>query len=226
MFLMLSVLISSAISISPMDESDKRAIRKELYSNYQNNCINKITLAESGLTLEEVIDRDIQILVEHEKILLKKINVVKNNNKLSFSSRIMRAGFFGNISAFAWAVNDVSRSITNDFTENGELYKKTGNWWVDNIGYYQMTTSEYKKLVRESFKQKLDQDSEIRIYELLTPISCIIALISGGLCLKVIYNAFVTPIRLVFYFEKIQKRFDRDQAIIVQLKEIKHTLVI
>ena len=72
--LAISLMASATALVLPMSTNEKRIIRKELYSNYENNRINTATLAENGLTVLDIIDRDIQILSEHKNMLQSKVD--------------------------------------------------------------------------------------------------------------------------------------------------------
>ncbi len=223
--LMLGVL-GSTVSLLSMNEDDKRAIRKELYANYANGQLNVVTLSESGLTVSEVIDRDIQILSEHKNVLLKKMDVYKS--RIVWDPAFDKVGivFSGAIFGLACGVHHLAAETIRDFTNNGKLLTHTGNWFTDYVEYFQMSTREYKKLIAQNLTIKAAQDPEAVIAgACLLPAYAILS-VAGVICLKKIYNVMVHPYKLRRCLVKVKNRFDRDQAIIVQLKEIKHTLAI
>jgi hypothetical protein len=225
-FLMLNLLVLNTVSIFSMSEDDKRAIRKELYSNYKNDRINAIILAETGLTLSEVIDRDIQILSEHEKVLLKKMDIYKN--RMIWDPAFDKVGvvFSGAIFSSAAFIHAIAAEKIKEFTNDGKLLVRTGNWFTDYVEYFQMSTCEYKNLVAKNLSIKAAQDPEATIACLCVLPAYIITGTAAVICLKKIYDVLRNPYKLRACFQKVKNRFERDQAIIAQLKEIKHTLAI
>jgi hypothetical protein len=219
-------LFAMNIAIFSMSDSEKLAIRKELYSNYENDRINSATLVEDGLTLTEVIDRDIQILSEHKNVLLKKMDVYKG--RMIWDPAFDKVGvvFSGTIAAVACAIHALASETIREFTNNGQLLVNTGNWSTDYVEYFKMSTREYKNLIRKNLATKASQDPEAMLACLCVLPAYIITFVAGGMCLKKIYDVFRSPRKWNACIQEAQKRFERDQAIVVQLKEIKHTLVI
>ncbi|HSC24756.1 MAG TPA: hypothetical protein VLB80_00870 [Candidatus Babeliales bacterium] len=226
MILAINVMVCCTTSMLPMSDSEKRAIRKELYSNYEHNRINTATLAENDLTLSEVIDRDIQLLFDHKNVLQAKIDLCKSTSVRStvpFLNKLA-AGFFGSITLLTGTIHAIAADKVRQATQNGNLFKKTGNLYTDYVAYYQMTTSDYEKVVAQNLAWKLNQNPEvIKAVEWLLP-SFFLALASGGVCLTILYHICRYHGKLNACTKKLQKRFERDQAIIVQLKEIKQTV--
>jgi len=219
MFLMLNLLVFSAVSLFSMNEADKRAIRKELYLNYENDCINRITLAENDLSLSEVIDRDIEILSEHKDLLQNKISFCKN----AFKTDLFLGGIHGSVSFL------MGLSCVGSFTqmqERAEDYVsgKTGSWFIDKVVYNALSSWDYNKFVKENAGDIVKSDSRMKELSNIMGISALMTIIFGGMFLKKAFYVCSYASSLHGYIQKLQQHFKRDQAIILQLKEIKQII--
>jgi hypothetical protein len=221
MILMASLLVSSAL-ILPMSEGDKRAIRKELYTNYENDRINAATLSEVGLTVSEIIDRDIQILSEHKSVLLKKMDVYKARLVCDPVFDKVIAGFSGVIATFSCVMHAAGSEIITECTRDGKLNINTGNWFTDYLAYFQMPDTYAITATGHVF---IKDQQMTRACQWVLPFY-IMTIVGSGICLKKIFDIIAHPRQLRASLAKVKNCFDRDQAIIVQLKEIKHTLAI
>src|ERR1700722_17687818 len=97
MFLALIATVFATGSMLSISNSDQRKIRKDLYLKYEHGLVNAVQLTESGLSLSEVIDRDIQILDQHKDLLQYKIKM----NKSGFGRSLIDGIFLGGINAIS-----------------------------------------------------------------------------------------------------------------------------
>ena len=217
MFLMLNLLVFSTVSLFSISEADKRAIRKELYLNYENDSINRITLAEDGLSLLEVIDRDIEILSEHKDLLENKISFCKS----AFKTDLFLGSIVGGISVLA------GLSCVGSFTQMQERINKdyvsgkTGSWFIDKVVYNALSSWNYNKFVKENAGDIVKSDSRMKELSNIMGISALMTAVFGVMFLKKAFYICSYARSLNGYIQKLEKHFWRDQAIILELKEIK-----
>ncbi len=219
--LMLGVL-GSTVSLLSMNEDDKRAIRKELYANYANGRINAATLYESGLTLEEVIDRDIDILDDHKYELQSRLGFCKG----AIKSDLFLGCFWGGSFLLAGFTCGDSIGKIDNIMHNDYLSGKSGVWIVDNIAYNLLSSVEYRRFVKENMSSITKSDPKMQSLLNVMLVTGIATIVCGLLFSKKVCNILDYAKTLYRYIQKTQRRVERDQAIIVQLKEIKHTLAI
>jgi hypothetical protein len=212
-----------------MNENDKRTIRKELYANYANDRINGATLAENGLTLLEVIDRDIQILSDHNALLQKNVDFHKSPFVRNFAPFINKLGiiFMGGISSatgiFAVGGFQWCKKIYN----GGDVQSRWYNWFVDTAANWDVISyKEYFEEIAQRLKLKEKENPGFLAVGAAVPVAAAFSVVSGLVCMSGIYNAYKYQGNINTHVQKMQKKIKRDQAIIAQLKEIKHNLVI
>lgn len=226
--LMLNMLALTTASIYPMSEDDKREIRKELYANYEIDQITVASLSVPGLTLSEIIDRDIQILSEHKAVLQKKIDFCKGSYMRWFIPFMGKLGivFTGSLSAvtglFAAGGFQWCKKIYND----GDVQDRWYNWFVDTAADWDIISLNeyYKELKRFELKEKAHPG--FTAVCLTVPVAAAFSAFSGLACISCLYNVCKHPGAVNACLSKFKKQMKRDHAIIVQLKEIKHTLAI
>ncbi len=228
MILIASLLVSSTLAL-PMSEGDKRAIRKELYTNYKNDQINAATLSETGLSLSEVIDRDIQILSEHKVVLQKSIDFCKGNYVRKFIpfmnglGVVCSGGLSGGTGLFAALGFEWCKKVYY----GGDIQNKWQNWVVDKAADWELISyKEYCRELAQRFDLKAKENPGFLAISLAVPAAAAVSLFSGLVCISCIYNTCKYQGNVNSCLEKFRKQMKRDQAIIAQLKEIKHTLAI
>jgi hypothetical protein len=221
MILIASLLVSTA-SILPMSETDERAIRKELYANYENGRINPITLSEIGLTLEEVIDRDIDILDDHKYALQRRLTFCKS----AITDDFFLGGFWLGSSAAAGFICSALVEKINDIIRNDYASGKSGVWLVDNVAYNFLSSIEYRRFVKENLSAIAKCDPKMQTLVNATLITGTATIVCGLLFFNKVCKVLDYAKTLYRYIQKAQQHIERDQAIIAQLKEIKHTLAI
>lgn len=228
MVLVLSMLVLST-SLFSMTEEDKRAIRKELYENHANGQINVATLSETGLSLSEVIDRDIQILSEHKVVLQKNIDFCKGNYVRNFVpfmkgvGVVSTGGFCAATGLFAAFGFEWCKKIYY----GGDAQDKWQNWIVDKAADWELISyKEYCRELAQRFDLKVKENPGFLAISLAVPVAAAASVISGVVCMSCIYNACKYEGSINALLIKFRKQMKRDQAIIAQLKEIKHILAI
>ncbi len=228
MVLIASLLASSTL-VLPMGEADKRAIRKELYANYENDRINIATLSESGLTVSEVVGRDIQILSEHKVVLQKKVDFCKGTYVRSFVPFMNKLGivFSGGISSATGLFAIGGFQWCKKIYYGGDVQDKWLNWFVDKSADWEFIShNEYYQLLGQRLQLKDKENPGFVAVGLAIPVAAAISMFSGLVFMSCLYNACKYQGNVNICLEKFRKQIKRDQAIIAQLKEIKHTLAI
>jgi len=224
-----NLLVLNTASIFSMSEIDKRAIRKELYSNYENDRINVATLSEIGLTLPEVIDRDIEILSEHRDLLQKKIDFCKSSYVRTFLPFFNKVGivFTGGLSSVTGLFAIGGSQWWKKIYDGGGVQDRWYNWFVDKAADWEFIShNEYYKELVQRFQLKEKENPGFVVVGLAVPAAAAISIFSGLVFMSCLYNAYKYQGNVNIRIQKISERLKRDQAIIAQLKEIKHTLAI
>jgi hypothetical protein len=221
MILIASLLASSTL-VLPMSETDKRAIRKELYANYENDRINVVTLSEVSLTLEEVIDRDIDILDEHTYALQRRLTFCKG----AFKNDLYSGCFWGGSFLLAGFTCGDSIGKISDIMHNDYPSGKSGVWFIDNVAYNLLSSIEYRRFVKENISSIAKCDPKMQSLLDVMLVTGVATIVCGLLFSKKVFNILEYAKTLYRYIQRAQQRVERDQAIIAQLKEIKHTLAI
>jgi hypothetical protein len=221
--LILNLLVLNTASVFSMSEADKRTIRKELYFNYQTGCINAATLAEDELSLLEVIERDIQILNQHQDLVQRKINL----SKRGFTHSLVGGIFLGGINMISGSIARAqSKYINSLWNGDGNSSIKLSDYWVDIQSYFGAINEKHKAQYDiEKFKQLCKDYPELPYNVLIASTAGIVTVITGLWCIKKVYdmcrhNSFSVSM----YIAKCKARIDRDQAIIVRLKEVKRAI--
>ncbi len=210
-----------------MNEADKRVVRKELYLNHVNGCINRATLVENGLTLAEVIDRDIQTLSEHKLFLQKKIDFCKGSYVRSFVPFMNKFAVMisGGVSAFTGLFAIGGSEWCKRIYNGGDVSTRWYNWGIDRFADWGVfPQSDYEKEVAQRLALMNKQNPGFFEVGVAVPVAAVISTVSGLLFIKCFYDTCRHQGKVNAYIQKVQKRFERDQAIIVQLEEIKQTV--
>lgn len=225
--LAISLMASATALVLPMSTNEKRIIRKELYSNYENNRINTATLAENGLTVLDIIDRDIQILSEHKNMLQSKVDSGKGffvRSFMPFINKLMAVSLGSFSTATGLFAVGGSEWCKNAYNSGG-LSNSWYNWGVDTAAHWNfMSRTDYNKELMQRIDIINKQNPGFLEVSAAVPVAAVISTISGLLFAKVMFDIYRYHGRLNAYVQKVQKRFERDQAIIAQLKEIKGAL--
>jgi hypothetical protein len=218
----LNLLVLNTASIFSMSEDEKRAIRKELYSNYENDRVNAATLSEAGLTLEEIIDRDIEILDMHQYVLQRRLAFCKS----AFKNDLFLGCLWGGSFLFAGFTCGTSVGKISDIMHNDYPSGKSGVWFVDNVAYNLLSSIDYRRFVKENVSSIAKCDPKMQSLLDVMLVTGVATIVCGLLFSKKVFNILDYAKTLYRYIQRTQQRVERDQAIIAQLKEIKHTLAI
>gem|GEM_PF-4774987 len=228
-------------TLLPLSSQEARLIRKNLYSQYDNGVITYAQLAEPGMTMQDVIERDLQVMIEHKQKLQLKLDGYK--------------GFF--VRRFVPGLRVVAMFVTGTISSVTGLFAYGGSVWVNNtikkgdlqtdmldgainftdplVEYFsqkgmlsQKDVKEYNEEVMrykvEKFQRMDRENPGFKEVAVLAPFAAMISAISGLLFLSSLYSLCTYKGKITAAMEKVQKRFNRDQAIIGQLKELQYTL--
>lgn len=220
MFFMTMMMALATSSMLPMSDSEERAIRKDLYLNYENDQINTFTLAEDGLTLSEVIDRDITILSQHKYSLQRRMTFCKGAVK----SDLFVGGFWGGSSILSGLICSSSFGKIKDLIQNDYASGKTGVWFVDKVAYNLLSPMDYEEFVKKNLSAIAKCDPKINAFIDTTCITAAVTVICGLLFLNKLCNVCGYARTLYRYIQKTQKHVERDQAIIDRLAAIKEII--
>lgn len=220
MFFMTMMMVFATHSLLPISTNDQRKIRKDLYVKYDNSLLNAVQLAEPGLTLSAVIERDIQILEQHKDVLQYKIKTNKSGFVRSLTGGIVLGGI--NVASAA-IVQSEGKYITSVWNGDGSRFKVLDP--VVGIGSWFGAINEIQKdqYNREKAKQLLKDYPELGPKFAILAGASVVAIVAGLWCIKKVYNMFkFNPVSVSQYIAQCKKRIDRDQMIIAQLQQLKY----
>jgi hypothetical protein len=215
-------------TLLPVTNQEARVIRKNLYALQDK--ISQEFLIEPGLTICEVIDRNLEILTAHKDMLLQKIDKQKGfvvqklfpalQNALALTTGAVASilGTFS-FSASEWAnkrwKNRPSLLIADVIAIFGDRYE-----WDQYIQHRQVFLKE------KSFGELKDDLKHLQTdIGPILPFTTAIALVAGSVFTYSAYWLWKHKSKTAAKVAKIQQRFDRDQRIIARLKELKYANV-
>jgi len=224
----LSAALWSTFSLLPVTGSQARIIRKELYAAHANNMLNCSQFITPGLNMHDAVDRDLSIMIEHKNLLQGKIDAHNGYIARAFVPFVNKTGMalFGTIFAtsgsFAIAGSDWINRVWNGKTDVrvalADFFVNTGSWLgaLDAKGVMQYNEDKIKFLDKEN--------PTFMNMAKCVPVAAAISVISGLLFISSLHAVLTYHSTLRTQVEKIKLRFDRDQAVIAKLKEIKYEL--
>jgi hypothetical protein len=224
-----NVMISIMLMLSLMESvcaNDARAIRKDLQEKYAQGLLNECQLMEDGLTFAEVLDRDIKIIEDHKTVLNWRIDGYKHVFARSVVPFIKGLGavIFGTVSAgtglFAVGGTTWSNNVWNgqeDFRiKITDFVVKTGSSWgflnSNQVAKYNLEKCEVISKNNPGFKE----------ITLAAPVAGAISFLTGLLFIKAAISTYKHHDRLDESIAKWKKRIQRDNGIIVALKQLKY----
>ena len=221
MFFVTMMMVFATHSLLSISTNDQRKIRKDLYLKYDNSLLNAVQLTEPGLTLSEVLERDIQILDQHKDALQYKIKINKSGFGRSLAGGIVLGGI--NVGSAA-IVQSEAQYINSLWNGDGDLSLKVSDGvviiksWLGIINEDQKNQHNLKK-AKQLFKDYPELGSRFAIFVGAS----VVAIVSGLWCIKKVYNMFkFNPVSVSQYIAQCKKRIDRDQMIIAQLQQLKY----
>lgn len=203
-------------------------IRKDLQEKYAQGLIDKYELAEENIRLQEVLDRDIQIMQDYKKYLESKISWPKG----IYARKIVP--FFKGTFALMTASLSITSSV---IAYGGNLWIK--NKWEGKDNIVGMGADNIVKIgkswgffadkdVEEYNKKKLEElrkaHPEFDHMVMTSSIAGAVSFLSGLLFIKLITSLYTYHARLDASIAKWQQKKKDCNAIIGQLKRLKYSL--
>ncbi len=214
----------------PLTPKEERIIRKELYAAQEQGQLSKNQLFEPGMRLSDVIVRDLDILLRHKTKLQSKIDFHKSGFIRTFVPAVN--GLVASLCAIVSGVSStftLFSSIAVDNIWNGK--NDTRVWLADGcVNFLSQWGAVTPKELVEYNKFKLDHLAHqypgfVDMSQAL-PAAAVVSVISSALLIQTLYTIYKYKGRVDAYIKKTQVRWNRDQAVIMKLKEMQQELAV
>jgi hypothetical protein len=204
---------------------DACAIRRDLEAKYAHNLINECQLIEDGISLLEVIDRDIRIMEDHKQLMQQNIDLRNGAFIRSIAPFLQKiiAAVAGGVSLAtglgAVAIGSWSQQVWNGETDRSikitDALVKTGSFFKilngnDVWSYYGDKTNHLCRTVK-GYQESL----------ILTPVLGAVSIAASCFFIATVLSVWGYQARVNAAIAIFQDHINRDNAIIAQLKELK-----
>jgi hypothetical protein len=209
---MYSMLVATALFLTNMavnaESAEERRIREELYEKCKYNILTAVQLQEAGLTLDRVVDRDLEIMNNHKRALaIKKEDYIKNCKEAEQQPTSLAKKAYKIVTAGVCLVSTSVALFTTDLI-------------LADLKSVLPTINNYR--LSEKLLYLLDDEPKLCNRITFTTGIALLAGVSGVLFVKAskIFQSYQNAKKI----RKIEQRIQKDRAVIVQLKQIKNEL--
>lgn len=222
---LLSIIFTGSIFSSPFFYDISYDIRKDLQAKHAQGLLVECMLIESDLSLEQVLDRDIRIMQDYNDCLKLRVKFHKGFwiRTILPSLKAFATSFTGTLSAgtgllaiggTSW-VNEKWEGKDNPAIKASDVCMNIGSWMglIDDS-----QIAEYNQNKLQEICKKYPQFMGITV---LVPVAGAISVVSGLLFIKMAISWYRHDGKMNMAIAKLQKRINRNNAIIYQLKQLK-----
>ncbi len=220
----LTAVVLAISSVLPAFSYDARAIRKDLKAKYAHNLINKSQLAEDGVSLLEVLDRDIQIMEKDKERLQRAMDDHKGIIERSIVPFFKKVGtaVTGGLSATTGLLALGGSSwLLEHWTGERNYGIKATDAIVKKGAFFGLNQKDVDRYNQNKFDFLINTVQGFKESVVLVPIFAVTSIVSGYLFMKMARSAWNHHAQLDAKIAKWKASIDRNDAIIAQLKDLK-----
>lgn len=221
-----SSVLLIAVCSSFLCANNPRVIRKDLQEKYALGLLDRYQLIEQGLSLEEVLDRDIRIMQDYKKYLELRISFNKGifvRNILPLFKAVS-ALIAGGVSASTgiFAISGTSW-LKDKWEGKGDLGTRISDSVFETLWSWNLLKdSQVAQYMQDRFDHFKKTNPKLQEVIVMTSAAGVISILSGLLCIKLATSLYKHNGKLDASIAKWRQKVQNSSAIIGQLKKLKY----